>query len=570
MNYREQAAQAFSQAAVQAFGQEVTPAEALALMEVPPDPAMGDFAVPCFKLAKVLRKAPPAIAQAVAAAACGFAGSVQAAGPYVNFFVDGALFARDTLQAVFAQGKSYGGSQEGAGRVICLDYSSINIAKRFHVGHLYTTAIGNALNKVFLHLGYQTVSINHLGDWGTQFGKLIVAFRRWGDRAAIEADPLNALTAIYVRFHDEAEKDPALEDEARLWFRRIEEGDGEALALFAWFKELTLREANKMYQLLGITFDSYAGESFYNDKMGRVVEELRQKNLLKVDQGASIVDLSEEGMPPCLILKSDGATLYATRDIAAALYRADTYHFSQALYVVASHQELHFRQFFKVIEKMGYPWAGGLHHISYGMVSMEEGAMSTRKGRITYLDELLERSIEKTRAIIEEKSPDLPDRDLVARQVGVGAVLWAPLYNNRIKDIVFSWDRMLNFDGETAPYAMYTHARCCSVLRKARESSAAEDAPDYQCLAEPYAQSVVRALARFPAAVAEVAERYEPYLLGRFAIELCQAYNKFYYERRVLGEPAPVTAARLQLTRAARDVLALTLHLMGIAAPERM
>ena len=464
----------------------------------------------------------------------------------------------------------WGAGEEGKGRTICLDFSSINIAKRFHIGHLSTTMIGQSLRRIFDFLGYKTVAINYLGDWGTQFGKLICAYKRWGDRQEVERDGVEALTRLYVRFHEEAEGDPALEDEGRRWFKAIEDGDAEALELFNWFKELTLKDTQRVYDLLGVTFDSYNGEAFFNDKMGRVIDELRAKHLLTVSDGASIVDLDEEktGMPPCLILKKDGATLYATRDIAAALWRKDEYDFDKCLYVVAYQQDLHFRQWFKVVEKMGYEWAKDLVHVAFGMISYEGQSLSTRKGHVVFLEDLLLNAIDKARSIIEEKSPGLDNKDEVARQVGIGAVIYADLQNNRIKDIDFSWERALSFDGETGPYVQYTHARCCSALRKAEGLAPAE--PDYAALSDDYAQELLRQLSRFPETVREAAARYEPSIVTRAVTELCKAYNKFYYENRILEENAGVREARVRLTRAVRDTVRTGLWLIGMEAPERM
>ncbi len=546
------------------------PAEELAgWLETPPSPELGDYAFPCFKLAKTLRKAPNVIAAELSAALDLPAGvaSARALGAYVNFTLDKAAYAKSVLERVFSECDRYGGSNEGGGRNVCIDYSSINIAKPFHIGHLPTTVIGNSLYRIYNHLGYRSVGINHLGDWGTQFGKMIVAYKRWGDRDTIERGGVDELVKLYVRFHQEAERDPSLNDQARAWFRRIEENDPEAMELFGWFKKLTLAEVEQVYGILGIRFDSYAGESFYNDKMGRVVDELRAKGLLKLDQGAQIVDLSAYNMPPCIILRSDGATLYATRDIAAALYRKDTYDFAKCLYVVAYQQDLHFRQWFKVVELMGYPWAKDLVHVSFGMVSGAEGAFSTRKGNMVKLRDVLSAACDKTYEIICQKSPELEDKRDVARQVGVGAVVWSSLYNGRIKDVVFDWDAVLNFDGETGPYAQYTHARACSVLRKAAYRPGDVD---YTVLTDPMSAAVVAAIGAFPDAVHEAMEKNEPYLVSRAVIAVCAAFNKFYYEERIMADEPDVRAARLALTDAVRSVIRTGLYLLGIAAPERM
>ena len=538
-------------------------------LAVPPDPNLGDYAFPCFRFAKVLRMAPPKIAEAVAAAFdAPETARVEAVNGYLNFFLNRVNFAKGTLENVLASGEKYGSSDMGAGKTICLDYSSINIAKRFHIGHLSTTMLGHSLKRIYEHLGYKTVGINHLGDWGTQFGKMICAYKLWGSEEQVEKGGVNELTRLYVKFHAEAEEHPELEDEGRAWFKKIEDGDPEALRIFNWFKELTLRDTARVYDLLGVKFDSYAGESFYNDKMGRVIDELKAKNLLTISDGASIVDLEKYNMPPCLILKKDGATLYATRDIAAALYRHDTYHFDKCLYVVAYQQDLHFRQWFKVLELMGYDWAKDCVHVAFGMISYEGQSLSTRKGNIVYLEDQLDQAQEKALKIIEEKSPNLENKAEVARQVGIGAVVYADLSNNRIKDIDFSWDRALNFDGETGPYVQYTHARCCSVLRKAAELNLPD--PDYSALQDDEAQDCLRKLGRFPDVIKEAADKYEPSMITRAVTDLAQAYNKFYYEHRILDDDPAVAAARVALTRAMKSVIKTGLYLIGIEAPERM
>lgn len=539
------------------------------LLAVPPDPAMGDYAFPCFRLAKALRMAPPKIAQTLADQwSHADVARAEATNGYLNFFLNRVNFAKEMLETVLAAGEKYGSSDMGKGKTVCLDYSSINIAKRFHIGHLSTTMLGHSLKRIHDFLGYTTVGINHLGDWGTQFGKMICAYKKWGNEADVEKGGVTELVRLYVKFHDEAEKDPSLDDEGRAWFKKIEDGDEEALRIFTWFKELTLRDTARVYDLLGVTFDSYAGESFYNDKMGRVIDELKEKNLLTISQGASVVDLSEDNMPPCIILRSDGATLYATRDLAAALYRHDTYHFDKCLYVVAYQQDLHFRQWFRVLEKMGHEWAKDCVHVAFGMISYEGQSLSTRKGYVVYLEDLLEQAQQKALAIIEEKSPNLPNKEEVARQVGIGAVVYTDLSNNRIKDIDFCWDRALNFDGETGPYVQYTHARCCSVLRKAAEVELPE--ADYNALTDDEAQALLRLMGRFPDVIREAADKYEPSMITRAVTDIAQAYNKFYYEHRILSDDAAASAARVALTRAVKDVIKTGLWLIGVEAPERM
>ncbi len=549
---------------------DIDEAELSSYIEIPPDRSMGDYAFPCFRLAKAMRKAPPAIAEELRAGIT-LPSSITKAevkGGYLNFFEDRAGAASATIKRVLAEGENYGHSDEGSGKNVCVEFSSINIAKPFHIGHLPSTAIGNSLNRIYKALGYNTIAINHLGDWGTQFGKMIVAYKKWGGGKSIEESTVRELVKLYVRFHEEAEKDESLNDEARAWFRKIEQGDSEAVDLWQRMKTLTLKEVGEVYKLLGVEFDSYAGESFYEDKMQAVIDELDAKGLLKTDKGAKIVDLSEYNMPPCIIVKSDGATLYATRDLAAAIYRKKTYDFVKSIYVVAYQQNLHFQQFFKVLELMGYDWVKDCVHVNFGMVSMEEGTLSTRHGNVVYLEDVLNASIEKTLEIIKEKSPDLEDKEAAARAVGVGAVVWGILYNSRIKDTSFSWKKMLNFDGETGPYAQYTHARCCSVLRKA----GGYDEADIDCtlLSGEAETALVKAIAAFPDTVKAAAEKYEPYLIARAAIEICSRFNKFYYDCRIMDDDMHIRNARLALTDAARICIKNALYLVGLEAPERM
>lgn len=540
------------------------------LIEIPQDGRMGDFALPCFKLAGTMRKAPSAIAQELASAiaAPGFLERAEAVNGYLNFYIDKSVWASTVLGEIGEKGEAFGSSAEGSGKTVVVDYSSINIAKPFAIHHLSSTAIGHAIYRIYKALGYTCVGINFLGDWGTQFGKQIVAWKRWGDKQAVERDGIRELVRLYVRYHAEAEKDPSMDDEARAWFKKIEDGDEEALALFDWFKEITLVDVQRTYELLGIRFDSYAGEAFFNDKMEPVVEELRQKGLLKESEGALVVNLEEYKMPPCIIRKSDGATLYATRDLASAFWRWREYDFAKCLYVVAYQQNLHFAQWFKVLELMGYGWARDLVHVNFGMVSMEDGSMSTREGRVVWLEDVLKASQEKALAIIEEKNPELEGKQDVARQVGIGAVLFSVLCNNRIKDIVFSWENALNFDGETSPYLQYTHARCCSVLRKAQTALAGK--AEWAALGNGEAQAVIKELAQFPDAIQDAAARYEPMAVSRRLIEIAKAYNKYYYDHRILEGAETEVRAKLLLTDAVRTVIRKGLYLLGIEAPERM
>ncbi len=540
-------------------------------LETPPSPDKGDIALPCFKLAKTMRKAPPAIAVELADKLSDIDGVVriEPTGGYLNFFLDRGGEAKAVILRVLNDGASYGASTEGEGKNVCIDYSSINICKPFAIHHLTTTVLGHSLKRIYDHLGYHTISINHLGDWGTQFGKMLVAFQKWGDRQTVESgSPVRELVKLYVRFHEEAEKDPSLDDEARAAFRKIELHDPESWELFEWFREVTLKDVEKVYKLLGVEFDSYNGEAFYEDKMPAVIQSLVDKGITKVDNGCTIVDLSEYGMPPCLILKSNSGTTYHTRDITAAVYRKNTYDFYKNLYVVAYQQNLHFRQLFKVLELMGNDWAKDCVHVNFGMISMADMTFSTRKGNAIYLEDVLRASIEKTRAIMMDKSPDLPDMDEVARQVGVGAVVWGPLYSSRIKDFTFSWDKALNFEGETAPYAQYTHARCCSVLRKAEGYDAS--AADWSKLGDESSAALIKAIAALPDAIRSASEKYEPYLISRTVIDICSRFNKFYFDNRIMDDDAGTRNARLAVTDAARIAIKLGLFLVGVEAPERM
>ena len=545
--------------------------EVMGMIEVPANKEMGDYAFPCFKLAKKFRKAPNLIAADI----CGkLEGSdsftkIECVAAYINFFTDKSSYAKTVIESVNNAGAKYGESSEGEGKTIVIDYSSPNIAKPFHVGHLRSTVIGSALYNIFEKLGYKCVGINHLGDWGTQFGKLIEAYKLWGSKEAVEEKGISELTRIYVKFHEEAEKDDSLNDRARAWFVKMQDGDEEAISLWKWFYDISIKEFERVYEKLGVKFDYYTGESFYNDKMDAVVEELKAKNLLVESNGAMIVDLEDAKMPPCLILRTDGGTLYATRDITAALYRKKTYDFDKCIYVTAIDQNLHFAQWFKVIEKMGYDWSKDLVHVPFGLVSLEDGKLSTRKGKVVLMEDLLNEAVKKTTGIIDEKNPDLPNKEEVAKQVGIGAVIFDDLYNGRIKDIVFSWDRMLNFDGETGPYVQYTHARACSVLKKAGYDKKAENI-DYSVLTDDAAADVCKTIALFNDKIKEAANRYEPSVIARYLVDVAQSFNKFYHDDIILADDENVKNARLALVDAVRTVIKSGLAILGIDAPEQM
>ena len=544
-------------------------------IEIPKEKSMGDFAFPCFRLAKAFRKAPAMIAPEIAEKLKDnpLFEKVEAVGPYVNVFIDKEHWAQSVIRD-FMDADQYGSGTEGiredgTRKNIVLDYSSINVAKPFHIGHLRTTVIGNSIKKLHEFLGYNTISVNHLGDWGTQFGKMAVAYQKWGDPATVDARGVRGLMDLYVRFHEEAKKDPSLDDEARAAFTRMENNDEEILSLWQRFVDISLKEVSRVYDLLDVQFESYAGESFYRDKMEGPIAQLREKGLLVESEGAQVVDLSEYNMPPCLVLKSDGSSIYATRDIAAAIYRKNTYDFDKCLYVTATEQILHFAQVFKVLELMGFEWAKDLVHIPYGYVSLEEGKLSTREGNVIFLEDLLNEAIAKTRDIMNEKNPDLENLEEVAQQVGVGAVVFHDLFNNRIKDVTFSWDNVLNFDGETGPYVQYTFARCSSVLRKAGEME--DKVPDASKLTDEYAQEIIKLIEDFPNRVREAAKKYEPYIITRYTVAVATAYNKFYHENSILNaDDAETRYARLYLTKMVAYILKTGLSLIGVKAPERM
>lgn len=537
-------------------------------LETPKEAKLGDICLPCFKFARTMHIAPPAIAQKLLprVESLPFVDKVEVVGGYLNVFFDRNTVAQMALAS--ANDDKVGSSDEGAGKTICIDYSSVNIAKPFHIGHLSTTVIGGALYRIFDHLGYNVVGINHLGDWGTQFGKLIVATNKWSSLEEVAQNDEYFLNKLYVRYHQEAEEHPEMDDEARAWFKRIEDGDKEATAYFDVFKQVTMKAVGKIYDRLKIKFDSYAGESFYNDKMQPCLDILKDKGLLVESDGAQVVNLDEYGMPPCLLVKADGATLYATRDIAAAYYRKKTYDFYKCLYVVAYQQNLHFKQLFQVLKLMDFAGADDMEHVAFGMVSMEDGSMSTRKGHVVWLQEVLDKAVEKAHAIIEEKNPDTKNKDEIAESVGVGAVVFSALWNNRIKDIVFSYDKVLNFDGETAPYVQYTYARCASALRKGGDIDF--DNMDLSAITTDEGYDVIKSVITFGDSVRLAAKLREPCYVTRHVVDLAEKFNRFYIDHRILVDDAPTRNARLALTKAVGNVIRCGLGLLGISAPSEM
>ena len=542
----------------------------LDLIEIPPNENMGDLAVPCFQFAKLLKKSPAQIAENLVKEIEDNAhfSQIKNLGPYINFFINKKLMAKEVLEEIYSQKELYASSNLGKGQNVVIDYSSPNIAKPFHVGHLRSTVIGNSLYKIYEFLGYNPIGINHLGDWGTQFGKLISAYLKWGNDQEIKNEPIQTLLKLYVKFHSEAENNPELDDQGRHWFKKLEDGDPNAARIWQWFIELSLEEFNKIYELLGVNFDYNTGESFYNDKMDAVVKILKKINLLQKSQGAYVVDLEKYDMPACLILKSDGASLYPTRDIAAAIYRKKTFNFVKALYVTDYSQSLHFKQWMKTIELMGFDWAKQLEHVPFGRVSTEEGALKTREGHVILLKDLLNNAIQKVKDIIDENNPALKDKDKIARMVGVGAVIFNDLSNSKIKDIVFNWDRMLSFDGETGPYVQYTHARACSVLRKA--STKITTLSDYNELSNDQAFSIIKLLYSFPETIIRAMQKNEPSFISRHIIDIAQEFNRFYHEYTILTDDKKQRQARLLLAYAVKIVLKTGLNLLGIEAPDKM
>lgn len=557
---------------------DISPEEIMDMVEVPQDSKMGDYAFPCFKLAKVLRKAPPLIAKGIADGLSQntLFEKVEQVNAYVNMFISKEEFIKDVLEDVITKGRDFGKSDLGGNKPVIVEYSAPNIAKPFHIGHIRSTVIGNALYKIYDALGYDVIRINHLGDYGTQFGKMICAYRHWGNKEDVAKDPIKTLLDYYTKFHIEVEKHPELDDEAREIFSKLERGEKEEVALWQWFRDESLKEFTKVYDMLGIAFDSYNGESFYSDKMPRFIKELEDKGLLEDSQGARIVDLEEYGLGVALITKSDGSTLYITRDIAAAVYRKETYDFYKNIYVVASQQNLHFQQWIQIVELLGYEWARDCVHVPFGLVSLEDGTMSTRHGRVVFLEDVLNKAVEKTKEIIAEKNTNA-DKDVIdeiAKDVGIGAVVFQELSNNRIKDYVFKWDKVLNFDGETGPYVQYTHARCASVLRKAgndvvAKASALKDI-EYGLLCSDSAYELAKLLYKFPDVIVDAGEKYEPSIVTRHVVNMAQGFNRFYHDEHILVDNEEEKIAKVALVIAAKDAIKNGLALLGMKAPERM
>ena len=539
-------------------------------IEVPPDGKMGDYAFPCFVLAKEFKKNPTEIADELSEKVKGirYVTQIKSAGPYLNFFVDKTELNRYVLNRILNEAEDYGRSDEGLGKTVVIDYSSPNIAKPFHIAHLRSTAIGNSIKKIYEFLGYNCIGVNHLGDWGTNFTQIIAAYKRWGDKAKVEEETMAELFKLYVKFQEEAKKDDSLGKEANEWSQRLEQGDNEAVELWRWFRDESLKEFKRIYQALDVDFDSYAGESFYVEMIDEAVQKALDAGLATESEGALIVDLSEYNMPPLILRKSDGTSIYHSRDLAAALYRFKEYNFDKLIYTTAVAQSLHFRQLFKALELMGMDWVERCVHVPFGIMSFKEGKISTRRGNVVFLEDVLNGAVELTGEIIEEKNPDLEDKDSVAKDVGIGAVIFADLSSRRTKNVVFDWDRALNFDGETGPYMQYTYARLCSVLRKYGKEM--EKEVEAGLLTHETEADLIKLLERFPQTVMAAAEAYEPSIVAGHLTDVATAANKFYNSCRVLGDDAKLTKARIALVYSAKVVIGSALGLLGMKKPERM
>lgn len=543
--------------------------EIIEAIEVPKNTSMGDFAFPCFKLAKVFRKAPNMIASDIAkelSESLVFE-KVEALGAYVNFTIDKSSYSKSVIEKIIELGDKYGNQNIGENKKVIVEFSSVNIAKVMHVGHIRSAMIGNSLARIYKALDYDVVRINHLGDYGTQFGKMILSYKLWGDKSIIEKNPVDELVKLYVKFHIEAKIDTTLDEQARGWFKKLENGDEEALKLWQWMKDFSMIEFNEVYDLLDCEFDSFAGESFYSDKMPAVLKELREKNIVKKDDGAEIVDLEEYGMPPSLITKRDGSSLYVTRDIAAAIYRKKTYDFYKNIYVVGATQQLHFQQWKQIIKLMGNEWADDCEHVMFGLVSLEEGKMATREGRVVKLKDVLVKAKESILEIIEQKNPSLENKEQVAHEVGVGAVIFQELFHNRIKDYVFSWEKMLSAEGESGPYVQYAHARACSLIRNIEVKNIDVD---YKLIDDEASMEVIRQLSKFEATVQDAARKNEPSIITRYVCSLAQMFNTFYNANRISDQSDEIKVARMALVKAVKITIKNALYLVTISAPQEL
>lgn len=550
------------------FDTGLTEEEISDLIEIPPNSDMGDYAFPVFKLAKTFRKAPNLIAEELAKKEFSNENIKKIAnvGPYVNFFVDNSKLVESVLTEAVKD--DFGSSHIGVGKNVVFDFSSTNIAKPFHIGHLRSTVIGNAIRNIMKYQGFNTTGVNYIGDYGTQFGMMISAYLKWGDEDKINADPIKELLNLYVKYNKIAKEDETYMDEARDWFDKLEKKDPTAVKLWSWFREISLKEFQRVYDLLGVEFDNFNGESFHSQFIGDALEAIDKKNLLEESDGAMIINLDDENLPPVLIKKSNGSSTYLTRDIATAMYRKKTYNFYKNVYVVASQQKLHFEQLRAVLKKMGFDWWNDSEHVSFGMVSMKDGSMKTREGKVIFLEDVLNRAIDKTKSIIEERNPNLENKEEVAKQVGVGAVIFQDLFNNRIKDYTFDWDQVLNFDGETGPYTQYTFARSCSILDKGEFEL--KDNSKFDLLVDDTEIDIVKHLSKFEEVLLNATEKYEPSFLTRYTVELAKLFNKFYANCPINTVEDELKYQRLYLTYSVNKCLKLSLSLLGIEAPVRM
>lgn len=560
--------------AIHGYIPELEEGQVLSLIEIPPDSKMGDYAFPTFSLAKIMRKSPQIIAQELKEGLGSLEGfeELRVVGPYLNFFLDKKSLADMVLKKIVDKKEELGRVDIGGGRPVIVEYSSPNIAKPFHIGHIRTTVIGDSLKRIYKFLGFDVVSINHLGDYGTQFGMMIQAYKLWGDREVIEKDPIRELVKLYVKINQEAETDQELLDQSRDWFRRLEAKDPEAVELWQWFREVSLEEFQRVYKMLDIEFDSYRGESFYSDLMPDVVKEMEEKGVLVESQGAKIVDLKSYGIPSAIIIKRDGSTIYLTRDVTAAKFRKETYNFYKNIYVVGSQQILHFQQLKAILDKMGHEWSKDCIHVPFGMVSLEDGTLSTRRGKVLYLEDVLNKAVERVDTILENREKEqgrvMENRTELAQQVGIGAVKFQELFNQRIKDYVFDWDKTLSFEGETGPYVQYTHARINSLLKRGNFSLDSKVAPEKLSVEEE--SRLLQLIYGFSDVIVDSQEKNEPYFITRYIVEVAKTFNKYYNSSTILTEDKELTNTKLLLCYGVKNLLSTGLGLLGIQAPEKM
>lgn len=537
-------------------------------IETPPNKEMGDFAFPCFRLAKTLRKAPAQISVELAEKISSeLFSEIRPVGPYINFFVNQSKFNETVLKEVFDKKEMYGSSNIGNGKNIVIDYSSTNIAKPFHIGHIRSTVIGDSIKRIYRFLGYHVEAINYLGDYGTQFGVLLSAYRKWGNKETIDSDPIKELLKLYVKYTEEAEANPELMDEARAWFKKLEDGDEFAIKTWTWFKEISLKEFNRVYDLLEISFDSYNGEFYHAQFVDDVIKEMKEKNLLTESEGATVIEMGED-TPPAIVLKRDSSSTYITRDVATALHRKKIYNFDKNIYVVATQQNLHFKTLKDVLAKMGYEWSEGCEHVQFGMVSLKDGTLSTRKGKVVFLEDVLNKAIDKTKEIIEERNPNLENKEVIAREIGIGAVKFQELFNTRIKDYVFDWDQVLNFEGETGPYVQYAHARANQILEKL--GIKLSDNVDFSLLTEPQEIALIKSIYDVPNVILTARDKLEPSVITRHVTEIAQNFNSFYNSIHILNSEDEVKKSRALLVYATKICISNLLDLLGIHAPNKM